>query len=99
MVEGQRNHNIYVLAAAFNDFGVNKSLAEYVMGNYQSRDFPIGEIRRTIDSAYANTSKFGSRYYEDEEKVSQIRSKLRGGVPKKEIRHQLEEANSGWRGN
>jgi hypothetical protein len=93
MVEGQRNHNIYVLAAAFNDFGVNKSLAEYVMGNYQSRDFPIGEIRRTIDSAYANTSKFGSRYYEDEEKVSQIRSKLRGGVPKKEIRHQLEEAN------
>ena len=93
MVEGQRNHNIYVLAAAFNDFGVNKSLAEYVMSNYQSRDFPIGEIRRTIDSAYANTSKFGSRYYEDEEKVSQIRSKLRGGVPKKEIRHQLEEAN------
>jgi hypothetical protein len=93
MVEGQRNHNIYVLAAAFNDFGVNKSLAEYVMSNYQSRDFPIGEIRRTIESAYANTSKFGSRYYEDEEKVSQIRSKLRGGVPKKEIRHQLEEAN------
>jgi len=93
MVEGQRNHNIYVLAAAFNDFGVNKSLAEYVMSNYQTRDFPIGEIRRTIESAYANTSKFGSRYYEDEEKVSQIRSKLRGGVPKKEIRHQLEEAN------
>jgi hypothetical protein len=93
MVEGQRNHNIYVLAAALNDFGVNKSLAEYVMANYQSKDFPIGEIKRTIDSAYAQTQKFGSRYYEDEEKLSQIRTKLRGGVPKKEIRHQLEEAN------
>jgi len=93
MVEGQRNHNIYVLAAALNDFGVNKSLAEYVMANYQSKDFPVGEIKRTIDSAYAQTQKFGSRYYEDEEKLSQIRTKLRGGVPKKEIRHQLEEAN------
>jgi len=93
MVEGQRNHNVYVLAAAFNDFGVTRSLVEYVMANYQTKDFPVSEIRRTIDSAYANTQKFGSRYYEDEEKISQIRAKLRGGVPKKEIRHQLEESS------
>jgi len=93
MVEGQRNHNLYVLAAALNDFGVNKSLAEYITSNYQTQSFPISEIKRTIDSAYAQTQKFGSRYYEDEEKVLQVKTKLRGGVPKKEIRHQLEESN------
>tara|TARA_R110000772_G_scaffold49355_1_gene113611 strand:+ start:1553 stop:3982 length:2430 start_codon:yes stop_codon:yes gene_type:complete len=93
MVEGQRNHNLYVLAAALNDFGVNKSLAEYVTSNYQTKSFPLSEIKRTIDSAYAQSQKFGSRYYEDEEKLFQIKTKLRGGVPKKEIRHQLEESN------
>ena len=30
MNEGERNHNTYVLASAFNDFGVTQTLAEYV---------------------------------------------------------------------
>lgn len=93
MVEGQRNHNAYILAAALNDFGINKSLAVFVLSQYQSGDFNMPEIKRTIDSAYANTEKFGTRYYEDEERVTQIKNKLRMGVPKKEIRHQLEESN------
>ena len=39
MNEGQRNHNCYVLASAFNDFGINKSLAGYILSNYQTSDF------------------------------------------------------------
>ena len=91
MTEGQRNQNCYVLAMAFNDYGVAKSLAGYVLNNYANRDFPIAEISRTIDSAYINTANHGTKYYEDEEKLSNIKDKLRKGVSKKEIRNQLSD--------
>jgi hypothetical protein len=93
MVEGQRNHNVYILAMAFNDFGINKSLAGYVLNQYANEDFSIREIQRTIDSAYQNTSNFGTKYYEDEERVNQIKAKLRRGVSKKEIRIQLQDSH------
>ena len=92
MSEGQRNNNCYVLAAAFNDFGINKSLAGYVMNNYQTSDFNEAEINRTIDSAYANTQNFGTKYYEDEERVHNLKIKLKRGASKKELRSQLEES-------
>ena len=93
MVEGQRNQNCFILAAAMNDFGVNRSLAAYVLTNYQSSDFTEHEIQRTIDSAYSNTASFGTKYYEDEERVNNIRVKLRRGSTKKEIRLQLQNSN------
>ena len=91
MVEGQRNHNVFVLASAFNRFGVSKTLAEYVMNTFSSQNFKQGEIKRTINSAYQNVQDFGTQYYEDEDKVNLIKAKLKRGVPKKEIRSQLEE--------
>jgi len=93
MVEGQRNHNCYILAAAFNDFGVNKSLAGYVLNNYETSDFTSLEIQRTIDSAYANTQNFATKYYEDEDRVNSLKVKLKRGASKKELRHQLEESH------
>ena len=65
MVEGQRNQNTYVLAMALNDYGINKSLASYVLNNYASQDFNEAEIQRTIDSAYAHEQNFGTKYYEN----------------------------------
>ena len=93
MMEGQRNHNCYILAMAFNDFGINKGLASYVMNQYASEDFTTREISNTIDSAYKHTGNFGTKYYEDEERINQIRAKLRRGVSKKEIRFQLQDSN------
>ena len=93
MVEGQRNQNCYILAIAFNDFGINKSLASYVLNQYATEDFSLSEIATTIDSAYRNTATFGTKYYEDEERVNQIKAKLRRGVPKKEVRFQLQDSN------
>lgn len=95
MAEGQRNHNAYILAMALNDFGVNKSLASYVLNQYATSDFTIAEIQRTIDSAYQNTKNFGTKYYEDEERINQVRAKLRRGVSKKEIREQLQDSMLG----
>jgi|TARA_R100000084_G_scaffold109145_2_gene74223 hypothetical protein len=89
MTEGQRNQNCYVLASAFNDFGINKELAKYVLNQYATKDFNQREIIRTIDSAYSNTNNFGTKYYEDEEKVNSIKVKLKRGVSKKDIREEL----------
>ena len=93
MVEGQRNQNTYILAMAFNDFGVNRSLAEYVLSNYATSDFPQSEIKRTIDSAYINTDNFGKKCYEDEDRINSIKMKLKRGVSKKEIRIQMQDSN------
>ena len=89
MVEGQRNNNAYVLASAFNDYGVTKTLAEYVLNGFETSTFKKSEIKRTIDSAYAQVQNFGTKYYEDDEKVNMIKHKLKRGVSKKELRTQL----------
>ena len=91
MQTGQRNQSCYILAMAFNDFGINNSLASYVLNQYASDDFPLSEIKTTINSAYKNTANFGTKYYEDEDRINQMRSKVKMGVPKKEIRSQLQE--------
>lgn len=93
MIEGQRNQNAYILAMAFNDFGVNKSLASYVLNQYATEGFPLREIAMAIDSAYSNITNFGTKYYEDEERINQIKGKLRRGVSKKEIKMQLLDSN------
>jgi hypothetical protein len=93
MHEGQRNQNAYVLAMAFNDFGVNKSLASYVLNQFATEDFTLREIGITIDSAYRHTTNFGTKYYEDEERINTIKAKLMRGVSKKEIRIQLQDSN------
>ena len=93
MTEGNRNNNCFVLASAFNDFGINKSLAGYILSNYQTSDFTENEINRTIDSAYSNTVNFGTKYYEDEERVQNLKVKLKRGASKKELRSQLEESH------
>lgn len=93
MVEGQRNQNCYVLAMALNDFGINKSLASFVLNQYADDSFTQTEISRTIQSAYQNTANFGTKYYEDEERINSIKAKLRRGVSKKEVRIQLQDSN------
>jgi hypothetical protein len=93
MIEGQRNQNCYILAMAMNDFGINRSLAEYILKQYASEDFSLQEIAVTINSAYSNVANFGTKYYEDEERINQIKAKLRRGVPKKEVRSQLQDSN------
>jgi len=93
MVEGERNHNVFVLAMAMNEFGVNKSLASYIIEPYATHDFTKTEINRTIDSAYEKTAVFGTKYYEDEDRVNSIKQKLKRGVSRSEIKHILEETN------
>ena len=93
MVEGSRNNNVFVLASAFNDFGVNQTLALYILSSFETSSFKKDEIERTITSAYANKQNFGTKYYEDEDKVTMIKVKLKRGVSKKEIKTQLKDVD------
>lgn len=93
MNEGGRNHNAYILAAAFNDYGINKTIASFVLNQYAEKGFTANEIGRTIDSAYEQTQNFGTKYYEDEEKLNQIKTRLKRGDSKKAVRRQLVNSN------
>lgn len=93
LVEGERNQNVFKLAAAFNDFGVSKSLAEYVIGQMESSSFPMSEIKTTINSAYKQVDKHGTKFYEDEEELHRIRTKLNKGASSREIKKDLRNLN------
>jgi hypothetical protein len=90
MIEGQRNHNCFILASSFNDFGVSKSLAEYLLYQYATDNFNHDEIKNTIDSAYSNTANFRSRYYEDVEKIQKVKNKINKGVKREDIEEYLQ---------
>lgn len=93
LVSGARNNNVFVLASAFNDFGISKSLAEYVILQMQSSDFPASEIKNTIESAYRNRAAHGTKFYEDENEVHRIKSRIISGASSKEIKKDLIELN------
>lgn len=92
MIEGQRNQNAFILAAAFNDFGVNKALASHVLMSYESSDFDRREIQQSIDSAYSKTEKFGTKVYEDEDRMNHLRARSRRGMSHDQIKEDLKES-------
>ncbi len=92
MRPNQRNQNIYILAAAFNDFGVDKTQAEYILGEYESEDFEQSEINLIINSAYKKSQNFNTKFFEDSDRVDLIKNQIKRGVPKKEVRSRLKDA-------
>jgi hypothetical protein len=93
MVSGERNNNVYILAIAMNEFGVPKTSAKLSLAEYAQSDFTTKEIEDTVDSAYRDTSKHSTKFFEDEDKIRDLKTKIKQGVPKKEIRIQLRESN------
>ena len=93
MIEGSRNANAFVLAMAFNDFGIDQHTASLILSQYKTRDFNGVEINNTIKSAYSNTKNFNTKFYEDEDKINEIQQRLRRGESKKAIRQDLKESN------
>lgn len=85
LVEGERNNNVFILASAFNEYGISKSLAEYVIGGMQSSSFPMSEIKTTLDSAYRNTAAFNTKFFDDADTISKIRRSINNGENSKQI--------------
>ena len=93
LVEGRRNDNVFILASTLNDFGISKSLAEYIISPMQSSSFTMSEIQTTINSAYKNQAAHGTKFYEDEEELHRMRSRINKGASSKEIKKDLREKN------
>lgn len=92
--KGSRNANVFVLASAFNDFGVSKIDAIKHCSIYQQEGFTISEIERVIDSAYSNQSKHGTKYFEDTATIDHVKRRMRSGDSKEEIKADLSESHS-----
>jgi hypothetical protein len=86
LVDGERNNNVFILASAFNEYGVSKSSAEYVIHQMQSSDFTLSEIQTTIDSGYKNTAAHGTKFYQDTDTVNRIKRDVRKGVNHQDIK-------------
>ena len=84
MALGQKNNNLFVLAAALNDFGVSESDARSVLLSYDEGG-KEREIVNILRSAYKNTAAHGTKFYEDNSKTDSIRTMAKQGVPMGEI--------------
>lgn len=85
MVDGQRNNNVFILASALNEYGVSRGLTDYIVNQYANDSFPVSEIKITVDSAYRNSSAFGTKFYEDAEAVSRIKMMVSRGDSSSDI--------------
>jgi hypothetical protein len=78
-VEGERNAFIFNIAGAFCEYGINQSTAEgYIFNNVVIGDFSEVETKTTIKSAYKKR-EFGSKYFEDWQKIDKVKSDIKKG--------------------
>lgn len=66
MTAGQRNNNAYILAKAFNDYGINEHTANYIIvTEFGQSGFEGKEIEVLVRSAYKDKASFGTKSFED----------------------------------
>lgn len=92
--KGSRNANLYKLAVAFNDFGINKTEAERVLFGFEEKDFNREEIKTTINSAYKKAHQFGTKFFEDKQTQNKIEKLIRVGKSQKDIVKNFPELTS-----
>lgn len=90
--KGERNNNIFKLAAAFNDFGINQNEAQNVLTKFSQKDFTTSEINTIVKSAYKNQANHGTKAFEDHETREKVEKLVRSGKKKTEITKSIPEA-------
>jgi hypothetical protein len=83
-VQGQKNNNLFKLAAAFNTFGINKSECEHVLNQFCNGKNDK-EIQQLINSAYKNIANFRTRFFEDKDVKQRIEKQVKAGLSLKDI--------------
>jgi hypothetical protein len=82
-----RNTSAFIVAAAFNKFGVSQAAAEAYLLRYEESDFPASEIIATTKSAYTRLkAEFNTLALENRKGLKQtIKSSLRSGASTRQI--------------
>lgn len=91
--KGSRNSNAYILAAAFNDFGVKKDDAIYHMRELAEPDFNESEIESIIAKAYRKTEQHGTKFFEDYTTTERLEKQIRAGVSIKDLKKNNNDLN------
>ena len=86
MVQGQKNNNLFILASAFNEFGINQDEAFSTLSSYDSTGDKSSEIMSIVRSAYKNMASHNTKFYEDIDKTSEIANNIKLGVPMSDIK-------------
>lgn len=81
--KGSRNTNMFKLASAFNDFGINKNEAENVFQSFVEKDFTEKEIETIIKSAYKKPGN--TKFFEDKQTKEKIEKLVKQGNSLKKI--------------
>lgn len=84
MVEGEKNNNLFILCSAMNDFGVPEDEARSVVMMYDEGG-KEQEINAILRSAYKNSAAFGTKFFEDTDKVNAIKELSKQGTPTSEL--------------
>lgn len=92
LVSGSRNHNLFVLAAAYNQYGISMQDAIDSLSRFEQPDFTALEIITTITSAYRNTAEFNTKKFEDKEKADIVAQMVAKSVPTIDIKQVIPEA-------
>lgn len=94
LVSGSRNHNLFVLASAYNQYGISLDDAINSLLRFQQSDFDAMEITTTIRSAYKNVDEHNTKKFEDKDKVDAIAQLVAKSVPLQSIRELVPEASA-----
>jgi hypothetical protein len=84
-----RNNWIYRVACCFCNYGIAESTGKAYLTRYEQKDFTLAEISTAVASAYRR-SDWNTKYFEDKQTVSKIKTKLKEGVSKDDIKKQLD---------
>lgn len=68
MVEGERNRNVYILAMAFNEFGISEFEAKGFMIQFAHHGFDEEEIKGCVESAYRKSHLFNTKTFSEDVK-------------------------------
>ena len=89
LIKGDRNNRLFILCAAFNEFGIPMHEADAFVTPMEEKGFSKREIRIVLNSAYSNTSAFGTKVFEDKKKVSNYANLIKSGETKSEVKDKL----------
>lgn len=82
LVEGQLNHNGYILLRTFNRFGVSRMRAEQYIINTLGHHCNHDDLKKLVANAYKNTDEHNTKAFEDRDTIDYIKRKaLFGEAP------------------
>ena len=94
LVSGSRNQNLFILASAYNQYGISLQDAVDSLSRFEQPDFSALEILATLTSAYKNTSEHNTKKFEDKEKVDAVKELVARSVPIESIKELVPEATT-----